>query len=52
MFSQIQLEDTQGVPDMLEDYLCSYQTKLEALSQKELKCYRSVLGKTKIYKGF
>ena len=35
-FCQLKLQDTLGVPDMLEDHLCLHQTKLEILSQKEL----------------
>ena len=34
-FCHIQLQDTIGVPDMLEDNLCSHQTKLEVLSRKK-----------------
>ena len=34
---QIQLHDTLGVSDMLRDYLCSNQTKLEVLFKKEIK---------------
>ena len=32
----MQLEDTLGVLDMLKDYLCLHQTKLDLLSQNEL----------------
>ena len=55
MFCQIQLqEDTLGVPDMLEDYLCSHQTKLEVLSQKWLTVLglgKESFGNTNIYRG-
>ena len=53
MFCQIQLQDTLGVPGMLKDYLRSYQTKLEVLSQiaysvtEQFQVYN-----TNIYRGF
>ena len=42
-FRQISLQDTIGVPDMVKDHLCSYQTKLEVLQ-----CYRTITGNTYI----
>lgn len=42
-FCQISLQDTIGVPDMVKDHLCSYQTKLEVLQ-----CYRTITGNTYI----
>ena len=30
---------------MLEDYLCSHQTKLKVLSRKELKMLQKIIGK-------
>ena len=35
-FCQIWLLDALGVPDMLEDYLCSHQAELRVLAQKKL----------------
>ena len=35
-FCQISLENTIGVPAMLDNYLCSCQTRFEVLSWKEL----------------
>ena len=35
-FYEIQLQDTLKGSDMLEYYICLYQTKLEVLPQKEL----------------
>ena len=41
MLCQIKILDTLGVFDILEHYLCSHQTKLDALSQNKLSALQS-----------